>query len=138
MGIVVPKVRHYVSAYLGRVDLSDGGADVYDRKVIGWAFSSDMETVHTTIAALRTAFQHRTAREGLVFHSDRGSRYYSKSFPDALRACCPTVRQSMRWEGELLGQWVHRIFFQNPETGIGNGGRQTFRGGGQTIGVHVS
>ncbi|MDR1637643.1 MAG: DDE-type integrase/transposase/recombinase, partial [Treponema sp.] len=23
--------------------------DLYDRKVIGWAFSADMETVHTTI-----------------------------------------------------------------------------------------
>ncbi|MDR2742275.1 MAG: DDE-type integrase/transposase/recombinase [Treponema sp.] len=46
--------------------------DLYDRKVIGWAFSGDMETVHTTIPALEVAFANRKAREGLIFHSDRG------------------------------------------------------------------
>jgi transposase InsO family protein len=70
--------------------------DLFDRKVIGWAFSSDMETVHTTLPALRMAFAHCSAREGLVFHSYRGSQYCSKSFRDALSASCPTVLQSMR------------------------------------------
>jgi transposase InsO family protein len=55
-----------------------------------------METVYTTLPALRTAFARRAAREGLVFHSDRGPQYCSKSFRDALSAYCPTVRQSMR------------------------------------------
>jgi transposase InsO family protein len=27
--------------------------DLFDRKVIGWAFSADLETVHTTFPALR-------------------------------------------------------------------------------------
>jgi transposase InsO family protein len=30
--------------------------DLFDRNVIGWALSSDMETVHTTLPALRMAF----------------------------------------------------------------------------------
>jgi transposase InsO family protein len=70
--------------------------DQYDRKIIGWAFSGDRETVHTTISALRMACKNRTAREGLLFHSDRGSPYCSKSFRDVLSASCLTVRQSMR------------------------------------------
>jgi transposase InsO family protein len=70
--------------------------DLFDRKVIGWAFSSDRETVHTTLPTLRMAFVRRTAQEGLVFHSVWGSQYCSKSFRDALSASCPTVRQSMR------------------------------------------
>jgi transposase InsO family protein len=44
--------------------------DLYDRKIIGWAFSSDMETAHTPLPALRMAFAHRTAQEGLLFHAD--------------------------------------------------------------------
>ncbi|MDR1248041.1 MAG: DDE-type integrase/transposase/recombinase [Treponema sp.] len=70
--------------------------DLFDRKVIGWAFSSDRETVHTTLPALRMAFDRRTAREGLLFHSDRGVQYCAKSFSATLQQYCPTVRQSMR------------------------------------------
>jgi transposase InsO family protein len=96
-----------------------------------------METVHTTLPALRMAFARRAACEGLVFHSDRGSQYCSKSFRDALSAYCPSVRQSMRREGELLGQCLRRILFQNPETGIGNLGWQAFHGGGWASSVRV-
>jgi transposase InsO family protein len=46
--------------------------DLYDRKVIGWALSGDREAGHTTIPPLELAFANREAREGLVFHSDRG------------------------------------------------------------------
>jgi transposase InsO family protein len=46
--------------------------DLYDRKVRGWAFSAGMETIHTAIPALQTAFANRVAQEGLIFHSDRG------------------------------------------------------------------
>ena len=34
---------------------------VLDRYVMGWALSADLETVHTTISALRMAFANRTA-----------------------------------------------------------------------------
>jgi transposase InsO family protein len=36
--------------------------DLFDRKVIGWAFSADMEAVHTTIPAMEMAFTNRKAR----------------------------------------------------------------------------
>jgi transposase InsO family protein len=70
--------------------------DLYDRKLIGWALSSDMETVHTAIPALHLAFTNRTPREGLLFPSDRGVQYCAKSFRALLQEYCPTVRQSMR------------------------------------------
>jgi hypothetical protein len=36
--------------------------DLYDRKVIGWAFSDDVETIHTTIPAVDMALP--TGRPG--------------------------------------------------------------------------
>jgi transposase InsO family protein len=86
--------------------------DLYDRKVIGWAFSSDMETVHTTLPALPMAFTHRSAREGLLFHSDRESQYRSKSFCDALSAYFPTVRQSMSRKGNCWDNACAESFFK--------------------------
>jgi transposase InsO family protein len=49
--------------------------DLFDRKVIGWALSIDMETIHTTIPALDMATGNRTPQTGLMFHSDRGVQY---------------------------------------------------------------
>ena len=69
--------------------------DLFDRKIIGWALSNNMETNNTTIPALEMAVNNRSARQGLIFHSDRGVQYCAQSFRDALRAYCPTVRQSM-------------------------------------------
>jgi transposase InsO family protein len=46
--------------------------DLYDRKIIGRAFSTGMETLHTAISSVNMAFAGRKAQEGLVFHSDRG------------------------------------------------------------------
>jgi transposase InsO family protein len=86
--------------------------DLFDRKIIGWAFSSDMETVHTTLPALRMAFARRTAQEGLVFHSDRGSQYCSKSFRNALSSSCPTVRQSMSRKGNCWDNACAESFFK--------------------------
>jgi transposase InsO family protein len=73
--------------------------DLYDRKVIGWAFSTDMEAVHTTIPAMEMAFANRKAREGLLFHSDRGVQYCAKAFRKTLEELCPSVRRSMSRKG---------------------------------------
>ena len=76
----------YLTVVLGR----------YDRKVMGWAFSAGMESVHTAIPALQTAFSNRKARDGLICHSDRGVQYCAKAFRETLRERCPPVRQSVR------------------------------------------
>jgi transposase InsO family protein len=46
--------------------------DLFDRKVIGWALSSGMETSATTVTALAMAVKNRPAQDGMIFHSDRG------------------------------------------------------------------
>jgi transposase InsO family protein len=69
--------------------------DLFDRKVIGWALSGDMETCHTTIPALEMAVNNRVPQAGLIFHSDRGVQYCAKSFREKLTACRLSVRQSM-------------------------------------------
>jgi transposase InsO family protein len=49
---------------------------LFDRKVIGRALSEDMETVRTSIPALKTAFTNRKAEDSLILHRLRKHRYY--------------------------------------------------------------
>jgi transposase InsO family protein len=86
--------------------------DLYDRKVIGWALSADTETVHTTIPALEMAFANREAREGLLFHSDRGAQYCAKAFRGRLGELCPSVRQSMSRKGNCWDNACAESFFK--------------------------
>ena len=86
--------------------------DLYDRKVIGWAFSDIMETTETTIAALEMAVTNRTPQEGLIFHSDRGVQYCARSFRDILHERCPSVRQSMSRKGNCWDNACAESFFK--------------------------
>jgi transposase InsO family protein len=86
--------------------------DLFDRKVIGWAFGTDLETVHTTIPALRMAFHSHAAWEGLVFHSDREAQYCSQRFRDLLAASCPMVRRSMSRKGNCRDNACAESFFK--------------------------
>lgn len=53
--------------------------DRYSRRVVGWAFSSTLNTA-LALAALRMAVQHRRPSAGLIHHSDRGSQYASAAY----------------------------------------------------------
>ena len=86
--------------------------DLYDRKVIGWALSADMETVHTTIPALEMACTNRMPGEGLIFHSDRGVQYCAKSFRDRLEKVSSSVRQSMSRKGNCWDNACAETFFK--------------------------
>jgi transposase InsO family protein len=86
--------------------------DLYDRKIIGWALSGDLETFHTTIPALEMAFANRKAQEDLIFHSDRGVQYCAKAFRELLGECCPTVRQSMSRKGNCWDNACAESFFK--------------------------
>jgi transposase InsO family protein len=86
--------------------------DLFDRKVIGWALSADMESAHTTIPALDMAFKNRRAQEGLLFHSDRGVQYCAHSFRETLYAYCPAVRQSMSRKGNCRDNACAESFFK--------------------------
>ena len=56
--------------------------DLYSRKVVGYHASASLSTEQTTLPALRQAIQERgvDSIERLIFHSDGGGQYYSKSF----------------------------------------------------------
>lgn len=85
--------------------------DLYDRKVIGWAFSDGLETSETTVPALKMAVKNRVPRKGLIFHSDRGVQYCSKLFRHVLYAVCPFVRQSMSGKGNCWDNACAESFF---------------------------
>jgi len=86
--------------------------DLYDRKIIGWALSADMETAHTTIVALEMAVKNRAPHDGLIFHSDRGIQYCAVSFHDILHERCSTVKQSMSRKGNCWDNACAESFFK--------------------------
>ncbi len=57
--------------------------DLFSRRVVGWAFSSSLET-RVVLQALSMACNQRNPEQGLVFHSDRGVQYASLEFRQAL------------------------------------------------------
>lgn len=85
--------------------------DLWDRKVIGWALSTDMESIHV-VRALEMACINRRPQPGLIFHSDRGVQYCSKEFRGALELCCPGVRQSMSRKGNCWDNACAESFFK--------------------------
>jgi transposase InsO family protein len=86
--------------------------DLFDRKIIGWAFSDNMEAAATTVPALGMAVKNRTPEDGLIFHSDRGGQYCAQSFRDILRQTCPTARQSMSRKGNCWDNACAESFFK--------------------------
>jgi len=90
--------------------------DLFDRKVIGWSFSHNMETANTTIAALKMAVKNRKPEKDLIFHSDRGVQYCAQSFRTLLREMCHTVRQSMSRKGNCWDNACAESFFKTLKT----------------------
>lgn len=84
--------------------------DLYDRKVIGWAFSKTMLTNETTIAALRMALLNRKPTDDLTFHSDRGSQYGSTEFTKLLNQY--SITPSMSRKGNCWDNAVAESFFK--------------------------
>ena len=86
--------------------------DLFDRKVIGWALSDNMETVNTTIPALRMAVKNRIPEKDLIFHSDRGVQYCAQAFRKTLYAIYPSVCQSMSRQGNCWDNACAESFFK--------------------------
>lgn len=59
--------------------------DAYSRRVVGWAMQA-RPTTALTLAALDMARQRRKPPFGLIHHCDRGSKYMSGDYQNALRA----------------------------------------------------
>ena len=86
--------------------------DLFDRKVIGWSFSDNMETVNTTVAAVKMAVKNRAPQDGLLFHSDRGVQYCAQAFRDVLRETGKNIRQSISRKGNCWDNACAESFFK--------------------------
>jgi putative transposase len=84
--------------------------DLADRMVVGWSLSSNMTNLHTTIAAFKKAVKNRPIKEGLIFHSDRGSQYASDDFRALLKQY--KCNQSMSRKGNCWDNAVAESFFK--------------------------
>ena len=86
--------------------------DLFDRKVIGWALSANLDVANTSIPAFKMAVKNRSPEAGLIFHSDRGVQYCAHSFCDVMRNLCPSVRQSMSRKGNCWDNACAESFFK--------------------------
>ena len=90
--------------------------DLFDRKIIGWALSSNLETRNTTIPAFEMAIKNRQPESGLIFHSDRGVQYCAYAFRDVMRNLCPSICQSMSRKGNCWDNACAESFFKTLKT----------------------
>jgi putative transposase len=59
--------------------------DLYSRKAIGYALSTNVDTA-LTLSALNMAITERTSYDSCIHHSDRGVQYASREYVNILRA----------------------------------------------------
>lgn len=82
--------------------------DLYSRKVVGWNLRSDM-TTELVMGAFEMACINRKPKEGVIFHSDRGSQYASQIFREALQE--KGFTQSMSRRGNCWDNAPSEAFF---------------------------
>jgi putative transposase len=66
---------------------------------------------------LETAEKNRSPREGLIFHSDRGTQYCSEEFR-TLQRLCPSARQSMSRKGNCRDNACAESFIKTIKAGL--------------------
>ena len=88
--------------------------DLGDRKVIGWALSTSMQPVDTSIAAWKMAVKNRPISQNLLFHSDRGVQYACTDFKEQLKGL--PVLKSMSRKGNCWDNSVAESFFKTLKT----------------------
>ena len=86
--------------------------DLFDRKVIGWALSANLDAANTSISAFKMAVKNRAPENDLLFHSDRGVQYCAAAFRDVMHNYCPGVIQSMSRKGNCWDNACAESFFK--------------------------
>lgn len=82
--------------------------DLYSRRIVGWRVSRHMST-NLVSATFKAAFQERGKPQNLIFHSDRGKQYISKTFSSLLQKC--GVKQTFSATGKPIDNAVAETFF---------------------------
>jgi len=85
--------------------------DLYDRKIIGWSMSEQLDAESTVISAFNMAIGNRPlGSSNLIFHSDRGVQYACHGFRECL--CRHHIVQSMSRKGDCWDNAVAESFFK--------------------------
>jgi transposase InsO family protein len=92
--------------------------DLYSRKIVGWSMSDRLKK-ELALKAFKQAVEQRHPREGLIFHSDRGSQYASDEFRKLLSGMA--CRQSMSGSGSCYDNAVAESFFATLKTELMKG-----------------
>jgi putative transposase len=87
--------------------------DLYSRKVVGWSMSNRIKAELVNNALLMALWQ-RKPKAGLVWHTDRGSQYVSKSHLKIIEQ--HHVIQSMSRKGNCWDNAVAESFFNTLKT----------------------
>jgi putative transposase len=82
--------------------------DLHSRKIIGWAIADHMRTELVT-TALGMAITTRNPPPDVIFHSDRGAQYTSKTFDEYCRR--HHIRRSLGRTGTCYDNAVSESFF---------------------------
>lgn len=92
-------VRYYICVIL----------DLYARKVVAYSISN-INSTRLTKSTLNKAYNARMPKEGLIFHSDRGSNYTSRTFIDFCNAL--GIKRSLSRTGIPYDNSVMEAFFK--------------------------
>jgi len=87
--------------------------DLYSRKIVGWSMDESMK-VSLVNNALKMALSNRNPKQGLIWHTDRGSQYASYEHKDLLKQY--GIVQSMSRRGNCLDNAVAESFFHTLKT----------------------
>ena len=87
--------------------------DLYARKIVGWACSTNPNT-DLTCAALRYAFESRGRPNNVLFHSDQGCHYTSLQYRQMLFRY--QIKQSMSRRANCWDNAVMERFFRSFKT----------------------
>jgi len=102
--------------------------DLFSRKIVGWAFSDNLES-SLVEQAFQMAVQNAATLNGLLHHSDRGSQYAADAYQQILIAQHVQVSMSRRGDcydnapmesffGTLKSECVHHRTYQTRQEAI--------------------
>jgi putative transposase len=82
--------------------------DLYSRKIVGWSMDTSIQTALVNDAITMAIWKRKPAK-GLIWHSDRGSQYCSKSHRTILKD--HGILQSMSRKGDCWDNATSESFF---------------------------
>ena len=127
--------RYYLHLAHGRWMYLAVVLDLCKRRIVGWSVSEQVDADLAT-AALDQAYQLRGKPQGVMFHSDQGSQYSSKTFRQ--RLWCYQIKQSMSRRGNCWDNApMERVFRSYKSEWMPSKGYSTFSEAKKDIGQYL-